>query len=159
MILENLEALLFALRETVTKSPDQRSTAIDMATRFKYFTLDVMSAFSFGESFQTQSKDTNRGILLGMRAGAIISGVCNQYPWLKHFKNQLDYILRPGGTWTREHYATFMREVVKKRVGEKKDARSDLFSFIIDAKDPDTGAGLTLTEIWGESVMLLLASA
>ena len=87
----------------------------------------------------------------------MLSGMCNQYPGLKHFKNQLDRILKPGGTWTREQYAAFMRIVVKKRFEEKKDAQSDLSSFIIDAKDPDTGAGLTLTEIWGESRMLMLA--
>ena len=66
VILENIEGLLAELRGWATKSLDQWSAAINMTTRPKHFTLDVMSAFSFGESFQTQREDTNRGVLLGM---------------------------------------------------------------------------------------------
>ena len=159
VIIESVEVFLEQLRTLATGSLGQWSAAIDVAARLKYFTSDVISAFSFGDSFNTQRVEKNRGVLLGMRAGSMISGICNQYTWLTPFKNLLDRVLKPGGTWTREQYAIFMREVVKKRLGETKDARSDLFSFIIDAKDPETGAGLTMTEIWGESRMLMLAGA
>ena len=159
IIIKNVDIMLGKLQESTsqTSSESRWSDSVNMIERSKYFTFDVMTAFGFGRSFNAQIEDTNRGILLGMRTGSMLSGICVQYPRLRHYKAVIERLIRPSNTWTRERFANFMRQVVKTRLTEPKDATRDLFSFIIGSKTNAADEGLTLDELWMESRMLMLA--
>lgn len=59
----------------------------------------------------------------------------------------------------RTKFFELMGRMVHERVSEDKHAMNDLFSFIIDVKDPETGRTLTETELAAESRFLLIAGA
>ena len=50
-----------------------------------------------------------------------------------------------------------MGRLVRERLSTEKDSQNDLFSFLVDAKDPETGKGFTESELWAESRFLLIA--
>ena len=159
IIIKNIDIMLRELQDYISRTPSEShwSDPVNMMERSKYFTFDVMAAFGFGRSFNAQIEDTNRGMLLGMRTGSMLSGICVQYPRLRHYKAVIERLIRPSSTWTRERFANFMRQVVKTRLTEPKDAKQDLFSFIIGSNANAVDEGLTLDELWMESRMLMLA--
>ena len=53
-------------------------------------------------------------------------------------------------------FGKLMKEMIQARL-ITKDAKQDLFSFIIDAKDPTTGYAFTADELWAESRLFVLA--
>jgi cytochrome P450 len=57
----------------------------------------------------------------------------------------------------RERYLKLMSQLVKSRLASGKDSHRDLFSWVIDAKDPEAGNGFTENELWAESRFLLIA--
>lgn len=158
IILQNVDILL---KETIRATEGSQnggwSDALNMIDRCKYFTLDVMTAFGFGQTLHAQTQRRNRGILLGMRTGSMLSGICAQYPHLRHCKAIIERLIRSSNTWTRERFAGLMRQIVKTRLGETHDAKQDLLSFIMRSKENTIGNGLTLEELWMESRMLMLA--
>jgi len=47
--------------------------------------------------------------------------------------------------------------MTKARFVEDRYAKNDLLSFLVDAKDPETGTKLSLNEIWYEAIVLFPA--
>lgn len=50
-----------------------------------------------------------------------------------------------------------MHSLVARRLEMGKHAKDDLFSFVIDEKDPETGDGMTEMELFVESEIYLIA--
>ena len=131
------------------------SEPMDMTPCCKFLSLDIVSDFAFGQSLKVQTEEENRGMILGMRAASILSGTYAQYPRLSGYG--LDRFLRFKGAWTRERFGRFMKGLVQARLGIAKDAKHDLFSFIIGAEDAGTGHAFTLDELWSESRLFMFA--
>ncbi|KAK6613769.1 cytochrome P450 3A31 [Botrytis cinerea] len=58
----------------------------------------------------------------------------------------------------RERYLELMAGLVRARIALGKGPHQDLFSFVVDAKDPGTGKGFSENELWAESRFLLIAA-
>ncbi len=56
----------------------------------------------------------------------------------------------------REKYLQLMARLVKERPSAEKDSQNELFSYLVDAKDPETDRGFTESELWAESRFLLI---
>lgn len=50
-------------------------------------------------------------------------------------------------------------ERAKERVEAGHDAKKDFFYYLLNAKDPETGEGLSMKELWGEANVLMVAGS
>ncbi|KAF2872247.1 cytochrome P450 [Massariosphaeria phaeospora] len=135
---------------------DEWSEPLDMSTVTQRLALDVMGEFGFGRTFDMQTSDTNRFLIDAIRATSRVVGLFYQYPRLK--KLGVEEWLKTG-IWTRSKFGELVKGMVQKRLSEEADASHDLFSFIINAKDPETGQGFTLEELWCESRLFIIAGS
>ena len=134
---------------------DEWSAPLNMTNCCRHLQYDVMGEFGFGQSFQLQTKPDNHFLIDAVTATSHKAGVYVQYPKLQYL--QLDKLLYRKGLWMREKYLQLMARLVKERLSAEKNSQNDLFSFLVDAKDPETGRGFTESELWAESRFLLIA--
>lgn len=137
------------------KGGGEWSMAANMTDRCRHLGYDIMGEFGFGQSFELQMKEDNHFLIEAVTATTNKAGVYVQYPALANLK--LEWLFYKKGLWMREKYLQLMSNLVKSRLSAGKDSRNDLFSFIADAKDPETGLGFSESELWAESRFLLIA--
>ena len=138
-----------------TADKDGWSPPMDMTQSCKYLQYDIMGEFGFGQSFQLQTRPENHFLIDAGRATSCKAGIYIQYPRLKYL--QLDKLLYRNQIWIRERFQQLMARLVRERVSTTSVSQNDLFSFLVDAKDPETGDGFTESELWAESRFLLIA--
>ena len=102
-----------------------------------------------------QTRPENRFLIEAIAASNIRTSIYAQFPDLAKFR--LEKILYPRGYIMRQKFLDLTRSFAESRVNESKDAKNDLFAFVVDAKDPETGEGFTLPELWSESKFLIVA--
>ena len=134
---------------------DRWSPPLDMTEYCRHLQYDIMGEFGFGQSFQLQSKPDNRFLIEAAIATSRKAGVYVQYPRLQYL--YLERLLYRKGTLIREKFRQLMARLVTERLSAEKGTQNDLFSFVVDAKDPETGRGFTKDELWAESRFLLIA--
>ena len=134
---------------------DGWSPPYNMTACSRHLQYDVMGEFGFGQSFELQIKTDNHFLIDAVTATTRKAGAYVQYPKLQYL--QLDKLLYRKGLWMREKYLQLMGRLVRERLSAEKDSQNDLFSFLVDAKDPETGKGFTESELWAESRFLLIA--
>lgn len=134
---------------------DGWSPPLDMTECCRHLQYDIMGEFGFGQSYQLQTKPDNRFLIDATTATSRKAGVYIQYPKLQHL--HLENLLYRKGNLIREKYLQLMARLVKERLSAEKGSQNDLLSFLVDAKDPETGRSFTETELWAESRFLLIA--
>lgn len=140
-----------------TVSKDDWSGASDMTECCRHLLYDIMGEFGFGQSFKMQTSRENYFLIEAVEATIKKAGVYVLWPGLQRLNLELLFFVR--GMRMREKYLGLMSGMVKSRVAEGKDAKADLFAYLVDAKDPETGIGFTEDELWAESRFLLIAGA
>ncbi|OSS44299.1 hypothetical protein B5807_11133 [Epicoccum nigrum] len=143
-------------------SPDPESVGgwsniWNMTENCRHMAYDIMGEFGFGQTFGLQTSDKNHFIIDAIHVAVARAGVYVQYPALQ--KWGLDKIFYISAWKMRTKFFELMGRMVHERVSEGKHAKKDLFSFVIDVKDPETGRSLTETELAAESRFLLIAGA
>lgn len=70
-------------------------------------------------------------------------------------KLKIDKFLFPKLAAGRSRYMAYSKSQLTERtkLGEETDRR-DFFYYLLKARDPETGQGFTLPELWGESNLL-----
>ena len=116
-----------------------------------------MGEFGFGKAFDMLEKPDNHFIIDAIAASNIRTSIYCQFPALSKLK--LEKILYPRGSVMRKKFLDLTREFAEQRVAETKDSKSDLFRFVVDAKDPETGEGFSMAELWAESKFLIVAGS
>ncbi|OCK81164.1 cytochrome P450 [Lepidopterella palustris CBS 459.81] len=122
-----------------------------------HLTFDVMGEFGFGRDFEMQIHGGNHFLIDAIAASNVRTSIYAQFPELAKFK--LEKILYPNGCIMRQKFLDLTCEFAKERVKIGKDAKQDLFSFVIDFKNPETGKGFTLPELWSENKFLVVAGS
>ena len=157
-ILRNVDVLLKQIAHSRTDVTKKGWTdVVNMTDKCKRFTLDVMGELAFGDRFDLQTREENRFILQAVRATSKVCGVYSQFPELKSTAFERLMKSNSKSNWTQQKFGVFMKEVIQRRLVASRDISHDLFSFIIDAKDPETGEGFSLDEIWAESRLFMVA--
>ena len=119
-----------------------------------YVSFDLMAELVFGKAFHMIDLVDNRFIIDLIQVAAFRVGVCLQMSALAVWN--VDKIFTPNVRKLRDQYVGVSRKLAFDRM--KMDSkRQDLFSHILAAKDPQTGRGFTLDEIWGEATLLIVA--
>jgi cytochrome P450 len=121
----------------------------------RHIGYDIMGEFGFGQTFNLQTKEDNRFLIDAVIATSLKAGIYMIYPAPQ--KLRLEMLFYKRGLAMREKYLNLMSNLVRTRLAAEKDSQKDLFHFVVDAKDPETGKGFTEDELWAESRFLLIA--
>lgn len=76
---------------------------------------------------------------------------------LKIHKLGLGKYLFPTIAEGQKTFVKYSREQARERIALGAGSRKDFFHYLLDAKDPQTGEGYTMSELWSESNLLIAA--
>lgn len=83
--------------------------------------------------------------------------------WMPLDRWHLDQIFIRQLTQDRWNFIMNSRVEATKRAQERamagREAKKDFFYYLLNAKDPETGKGLTTPELWGEANVLMIAGS
>ncbi|KAL6808086.1 cytochrome P450 [Trichoderma afarasin] len=145
------------LGENTVVDSEGWTEAINMTPICNHFTFDVMGEFGFGKAFGMLDKPDNHFIIHAIAASNMRTSIYCQFPALSKLK--LEKILYPRGSAMRKKFLDLTREFAEQRVSGGKESKNDLFRFVVDAKDPETGQGFSMAELWAESKFLIVAGS
>ena len=126
----------------------------NMSDRCKRLSLEVIGKFGFGYDLNLQTEDTNAFVLKGLEGSSYRNNVYIQAPGVKWMGVEF---LFPALFKLRMKYFFLLKRLVKERLAEDKDAKEDLFSYVVDAKDPETGTRIRMSELWSEATFFFPA--
>ena len=129
--------------------------AVDMTGRCKYLGLDIIAELGFGTTLNLQSDDKRRFIVKGMETSNFRSNLYIQFPLLKRIG--MEIALFPFIFTRQLKYYRLLKHLIVARRSEAKHERNDLYSFVVDIKDPETGEGMRLRDIWSEAAFFMPA--
>ncbi|MCJ1388061.1 hypothetical protein MMC18_000905 [Xylographa bjoerkii] len=139
-----------------TKDKGPWSPAMNIADLTSYVSFDLMAELVFGKAFRMLELVDNRFIIDLIKIAAFRVGVCLQMPKLAVWN--MDKVFAPSVRKLRDQYVHTSRKMAMDRM-EMESKRQDIFSHILAAKDPQTGEGFSVDEIWGESTLLIVAGS
>jgi cytochrome P450 len=147
---------------------------LDMASQCDYLTGDVLGDLCFGTSFGMQEKPGNRFIPdLVQKSAKMALLVSPSHAQIVPYRTlttpqsctmpaignwKLDNILFRELTEKRAVYAKYCMAFAAQRTKATTD-RKDFFHYLLNAKDPETGEGFAMPELWAESSLLIVAGS
>ncbi|KAE8360963.1 cytochrome P450 [Aspergillus caelatus] len=143
------------------KAEAQKTTVQNMGDWFSYLTYDVMGELCFGKSFDMLVSSGRRKMIQLVDRAANRHYVCGL--WMPLDTWHLDQIVIHRLTNDRWNFIMNSRVEANKRAQERTqaghDSKKDFFYYLLNAKDPETGKGLTTPELWGEANVLMIAGS
>ena len=119
-------------------------------------TLDIMGKVGFGRELELQSGSRNRYLSGVIKKLQRWNSTHIQSPSLA--KLCLDKVFYPQQLYYGRKMLDQVRVFVEERAQVAEDSKTNIFSFIVDATDPETGEHLSLTELWSEAKLLTITS-
>jgi cytochrome P450 len=113
-----------------------------------------MTAVAFGVDYNATEEPLFRYVMEMVPKANIRLSVMFQAPGIGF--GRLDHKLFPESTMAGHKFATFLRRLLKTRLTDEKGLK-DIFWFLQQCKDPDTGMGLTTKELSTETATFLVA--
>ncbi|CAG7932528.1 unnamed protein product [Penicillium olsonii] len=143
------------------ESHDQKGNVKNMGDWFSYLSYDVMGELCFGKSFDMLISDKLRYKVGLVDRAANRHYVCGL--WMPLDTWGLDQVFIRKLTRDRWNFIMNSRVEANERAKERTqighDAKKDFFYYLLNAKDPETGNGLSTPELWGESNVLMIAGS
>jgi cytochrome P450 len=136
-------------------SCEKHNTLVDMTDRCRRLGLDVIGELGFGTNLKLQTEEKNRFMIDGLETSNFRINLYVQFPLLKRIGMEL--LLFPYIATSQMKYYKMLRELIVARRNEDKHARKDLYSFVIDLRDSETGQGMRLRDIWTEAAFFMPA--
>lgn len=132
---------------------------INMSPRLRYLTLDIVCLLSFGFPLRTQESAEYRFVSNGIVAGNYFQNMKLQCPLLTqlHMTEALQYVGNIRGQ--REPYRGVIKKLIGARMGEKNDAKLDLYSMVADQINTGGPDSIQQSELWAEAIFLFAAGA
>lgn len=148
-----IEHIDLFLKELVKASIN--TTSVDMTNSCNHLGFDISLQLGFGHGLDLQTDDRNRWVVDGVSTSNWRINLYMQLPFLKslHLDKILLIFLLPRVL----RYHRLVKDMINSRRQEAKDAKPDLFSFVSDYKDPESGQNLSPRELWSESTFLIPA--
>jgi cytochrome P450 len=130
----------------------------NMANWANYMSYDVLGDICYGTSFDTLEREENRFAVKLVGTSSQFHYLNAQMPVLK--KLGLDRLLFPNLRAERQRFMAYSKSRLSERMKLGSDTdRRDFFYYLLKARDPETGQGFAMQELWGESNVLLIAGA
>ena len=153
---------VLAFKTWVSHIADQKgSTNCDMSQLLNYLAFDVIANYSFGKPFGFLANREDRGDLVGIidRRGETVNALGPVSSWLRP---ALRYCFFDAfwykGLRAKANMERYGREAYERRRSEGT-GRQDLLSFLLEAKDPDSGGSLDSEEIVAESISFIIGGS
>ncbi|KAG6110715.1 hypothetical protein E4U31_005416 [Claviceps sp. LM219 group G6] len=130
----------------------------NMSDWCNYLAMDILGDLSFGKAFHMLEKPDNRFALELVEAATTRHLICGTMPVVDKLK--IDRFLFPRLAAGRARYMAYSKGQITERtkLGEETDRR-DFFYYLLKARDPETGHGFSMPELWGESNLLIIAGS
>jgi cytochrome P450 len=130
----------------------------NMADWCNYLAMDILGDLSYGKAFHMLESPTNRFALELVEAATTRHLICGTMPIVDKLK--VDKFLFPQIAQGRAKYMTYSKAQLTERtkLGEETDRR-DFFYYLLKARDPETGEGFSMPELWSESNLLIIAGS
>ena len=126
-----------------------------MSEQFKLLTMDVSGELGFGRSFELQTSTRYRWMVNALSTSNWRINVYIQFPAIKY--SGWEKLLLPVLLPKVRRFHRMVSGLIEARLSQEKNARPDLFANISEYKDPETGTGLRLMDLWSESTFLIPA--
>jgi len=140
---------------------DKKGVVKNMANWFGYLAYDVMGELCFGKSFDMLINEGRRHMIGLVDRASNRHYLCGL--WMPLDRWHLDQIFIRKLTQDRWNFIMNGRVEATKRAQERtmagREAKKDFFYYLLNAKDPETGKGLSTPELWGEANVLMIAGS
>ena len=131
---------------------------INVSDQANYLTFDIMGDLCFGKAFGMLESPENRFAIDMIGSAAHRHLICGTY--LPIHEWHLDKWLFRKIAVGRARYMQYSKAQAAERTKMGLDVdRKDFFYHLLKARDPETGAGFTTPELWGESNLLIIAGS
>ncbi|CZT14739.1 probable cytochrome P450 67 [Ramularia collo-cygni] len=143
-----------------SQTPEKKGygQAIDVADQANYLTFDIMGDLCFGKAFGMLERPDNRFAIDLIGNAAHRHLICGTYLPIHDY--HLDKLFFRKIAAGRARYMQYSKGQAAERMKMGMDVdRKDFFYHLLKAKDPETGAGFTTPELWGESNLLIIAGS
>jgi len=123
-----------------------------------WLVFDIMGDLVFGKAFGMLESPVNRFAVDLVGNAAHRHTICGTH--LTIHKWHLDKILFRKIAAQRGQYMQYSKSqaVERTKLGLDVD-RKDFFYYLLNARDPETGKGFSMDELWGESNLLIIAGS
>lgn len=123
-----------------------------------WLVFDIMGDLVFGKAFGMLESPQNRFAVDLVGNAAHRHLICGTH--LAIHRWHLDKILFRKIAAQRGQYMQYSKQQAMERTKMGLDVdRRDFFYYLLNAKDPETGAGFSMDELWGESNLLIIAGS
>ncbi|KAJ5703328.1 hypothetical protein N7493_011717 [Penicillium malachiteum] len=143
------------------ETSESKGVVRNMGNWFSYLSYDVMGELCFGKSFDMLIAEGKRHMIGLVDRAANRHYVCGL--WMPLDRWHLDQIFIRQLTQDRWNFIMNSRVEANKRAQERaqagREAKKDFFYYLLNAKDPETGKGLSTPELWGEANVLMIAGS
>lgn len=140
------------------KTENDWTTPKNLTDQTNYMTFDVMGDLCFGKAFGMLERPDNRFAIDMVSNAAHRHLICGTY--LPIHEYHIDKLLFPKIAGMRAQYMQFSKAQAAERTKMGLDVdRKDFFYYLLKAKDPETGQGFSIPELWGESNLLIIAGS
>ncbi|KAF2235167.1 benzoate 4-monooxygenase cytochrome P450 [Viridothelium virens] len=127
----------------------------DVASYVEHMAIDMMGTVGFGHELCLQSHPNNRympHVIAKIQKWTSTHVQSPSLAWLC-----LDMIFYPQQIYYGKRLLEQVRIFVEERTNAQ-EAKNDIFSFLVDAVDPETGEHFSITELWSEAKLLTIAT-
>ncbi|KAI1170588.1 isotrichodermin C-15 hydroxylase [Nemania sp. FL0916] len=130
----------------------------NMADWCNYLAMDILGDLSFGKAFHMLERPDNRYALELVSLATTRHLICGTMRIVE--KLNLDKVLFRRIAAGRAKYMAYSKAQLTERtkLGDDTDRR-DFFYHLLKARDPETGQGFAMPELWGESNLLIIAGS
>ncbi|KAF2642295.1 benzoate 4-monooxygenase cytochrome-like protein P450 [Massarina eburnea CBS 473.64] len=161
-ILANVRTACRLLGESIDKSDGGEGKGWgekwNVANWCNWTVFDIMGDLVFGKAFGMLESPVNRFAVDLVGNAAHRHLICGTHLTIHNW--HLDKILFRKIAAQRGQYMQYSKSQAMERTKMGLDVdRKDFFYHLLNAKDPETGKGFSMDELWGESNLLIIAGS
>ncbi|KAF2737258.1 cytochrome P450 [Polyplosphaeria fusca] len=159
-VLANVRTACQLLGEAKSENGDEKgwNQAWNMANWCNWMVFDIMGDLVFGKAFGMLESSQNRFAVELVSNAAHRHLICGTHLLIHRW--HLDKILFRKIAAQRAQYMQYSKAQAMGRTKMGLDVdRKDFFYHLLNAKDPETGNGFSMDELWAESNLLIIAGS
>lgn len=160
--------------DLIEQNAADKQQSLNMAHEINHLVFDILGDLCFGKSFEMKEPGSDKRYIPEVLATflALFHPICfspfaDWWVWAK--PRGLDWLLNiaspPAVTNWEKIVAsclderTKVEEALQNSDHPEQEARKDFFHYLFNAKDPETGSGYSLSELYGECELLIVAGS
>ncbi|KAF1960044.1 cytochrome P450 [Byssothecium circinans] len=158
-ILANVRTACRLLEESTNAGEKEGwGTQWNVANWCNWMVFDIMGDLVFGKAFGMLESPVNRFAVDLVGNAAHRHLICGTHLTIHNW--HLDKVLFRKIAAQRGQYMQYSKSQAMERTKMGLDVdRKDFFYHLLNAKDPETGKGFSMDELWGESNLLIIAGS